>query len=154
MPGKKRRKRKPVPATSGVEFNHAMIYSRDVERAMQFYSAQLGFRLIDEFRHQGMLVYARLRAPRGNCTIAFHLLEPGKSVPEFEGLRLYFETKNLDSLCAKLESAGVKLDSPPAMKPWGWRHAYLKDPDGHELSLYWAGAKRFLKTSRWKAKTA
>lgn len=23
-----------------------------------------------------------------------------------------------------------------------WRHAYLAEPDGHELSLYWAGDKR------------
>jgi hypothetical protein len=27
------------------------------------------------------------------------------------------------------------------MMPWGWRHAYLNDPDGHEISLYWAGEK-------------
>jgi hypothetical protein len=32
------------------------------------------------------------------------------------------------------------------MMPWGWKHAYLSDPDGHELSLYRAGAKRFQKT--------
>jgi hypothetical protein len=30
--------------------------------------------------------------------------------------------------------------------PWGWRHAYLRDPDGHEVSLYWAGKARFKKT--------
>jgi hypothetical protein len=29
--------------------------------------------------------------------------------------------------------------------PWGWKHAYLDDPDGHEVSLYWAGAKRLKK---------
>jgi hypothetical protein len=29
--------------------------------------------------------------------------------------------------------------------PWGWKHAYLDDPDGHELSLYWAGKKRLQK---------
>ena len=26
----------------------------------------------------------------------------------------------------------------PKDMPWGWRHAYLNDPDGHEISLYWA----------------
>jgi hypothetical protein len=30
--------------------------------------------------------------------------------------------------------------------PWGWEHAYLNDPDGHEVSLYWAGDKRFRKS--------
>ena len=32
------------------------------------------------------------------------------------------------------------------MMPWGWRHAYLNDPDGHEISLYWAGGNRMKKT--------
>jgi hypothetical protein len=34
--------------------------------------------------------------------------------------------------------------------PWGWKHAYVNDPDGHEVSLYWAGAKRFQKTDMAK----
>jgi len=45
-----------------------------------------------------------------------------------------------------LESAGVVLTQPPKLMPWGWKHAYLNDPDGHEISLYWAGRKRFQKT--------
>jgi hypothetical protein len=35
----------------------------------------------------------------------------------------------------------------PQDMPWGWRHAYLKDPDGHPLSLYRAGASRTLGTT-------
>jgi hypothetical protein len=27
--------------------------------------------------------------------------------------------------------------------PWGWTHAYLTDPEGHEISLYSAGEARF-----------
>jgi hypothetical protein len=38
--------------------------------------------------------------------------------------------------------------------PWGWRHAYLDDPDGHEVSLYWAGRKRFQKTNEATMKRA
>jgi hypothetical protein len=26
----------------------------------------------------------------------------------------------------------------PEVMPWGWKHAYLDDPDGHEVSLDWA----------------
>jgi uncharacterized glyoxalase superfamily protein PhnB len=61
-------------------------------------------------------------------------------------MRLYFEVEKLDAFCKKLESAGVKLKQPPKDVPWGWRHAYLDDPDGHKVSLYWAGAKRFKPT--------
>jgi hypothetical protein len=36
--------------------------------------------------------------------------------------------------------------------PWGWTHAYLNDPDGHEVSLYWAGVKRLRKSATVKKK--
>jgi catechol 2,3-dioxygenase-like lactoylglutathione lyase family enzyme len=147
MPPKKKKASRNRNPAAGLEFNHAMIYRRDASRAVDFYSGKLGFKMIDEFRHEGFLVYARLRAPRGNSTIALHILEPGKTVPEYEGVRLYFEVKNLEAFCKSLEAAGVAFDSQPKLLPWGWMHAYLSDPDGHELSLYWAGSKRFRPTT-------
>jgi catechol 2,3-dioxygenase-like lactoylglutathione lyase family enzyme len=74
------------------------------------------------------------------------MLEPGKTIPEYEGIRLYFEVKNLEAFCKSLEAKGVALDDQPKLMPWGWMHAYLRDPDGQELSLYWAGLKRFRPT--------
>ena len=34
-------------------FNHAMVYAKDVQRALGFYRDLLGFKLVDEFRHEG-----------------------------------------------------------------------------------------------------
>jgi uncharacterized glyoxalase superfamily protein PhnB len=45
-------------------------------------------------------------------------------------------------VCSALERAGVEFTKPPAPQPWGWAHAYLDDPDGHEISLYYAGKQR------------
>jgi catechol 2,3-dioxygenase-like lactoylglutathione lyase family enzyme len=132
--------------TSGLDFNHAMVYSRDVAVAMSFYIDRLGLKAVDVFEWQGKPVYARLRSSRGRGTLALHQLEPGKTLSDFDGIRLYFEIKQLDKFCKRLGAAGVTLDQQPKLMPWGWRHAYLKDPDGHEVSLYWAGAKRFQKT--------
>ncbi len=127
----------------GAEFNHAMIYTADVDRALGFYRDLLGFEIIEVYPK----VYARLKSPRGTASIALHLLEQGQTLdPKREGMRLYFEVEKLDAFCKKLEAAGVKLKQPPKDMPWGWRHAYLDDPDGHEVSLYWAGAKRFRPT--------
>jgi hypothetical protein len=42
-----------------------MVYSRDAQRALAFYRDLLGFRLVDEFRHEDKPVYARLRSPEG-----------------------------------------------------------------------------------------
>lgn len=126
-------------------FNHAMIYVKDVERGLDFYHDLLGFKLIEDFRHEGKPVYARLCAPGGNGTIALHQAESGASVMS-EGVRLYFEVRDLDDFCHKLQKNGFYINQMPRMMPWGWRHAYLNDPDGHEISLYWAGENRMRKT--------
>jgi catechol 2,3-dioxygenase-like lactoylglutathione lyase family enzyme len=127
-----------------MNFNHAMIYSRDVAQALTFYRDRLGFILLEEFVHHGMTVYARLQSPGSDSTIALHLLERGATL-QTGGVRLYFEIRDLDRAVKRLEKAGVQFTKLPAMMPWGWKHAYLNDPDGHEISLYWAGKKRLQK---------
>lgn len=126
-------------------FNHAMIYAKDVQRSLGFYRDLLGFKLIEDFRYEGQPVYARLRAPGGDCTIALHQAGPDASLAS-DGVRLYFEVRDLDNFCRKLQQKNFYITQLPRMMPWGWRHAYLNDPDGHEISLYWAGENRMKKT--------
>src|ERR1051326_4237224 len=73
---------------ASLTFNHAMIYARDVERSLRFYRDLLGFKLIEDFQFEGKPVYARLRAPSGEGTIALHQLGPGASTVA-DGVRLY-----------------------------------------------------------------
>ena len=146
-PAKKAAPLEPALAPGGdkLSFNHAMVYVKDVQRALDFYCQLLGFKQVDEFRYEGKPVYARLRAPGGDGTIALHQAGPGASVAS-EGVRLYFEVRGLDDFCRKLQADGFYITQLPQMMPWGWRHAYLNDPDGHEISLYWAGENRMKKT--------
>ena len=134
-----------------LSFNHAMVYVKDVQRALDFYCDLLGFKLVDEFRHEGKAVYARLRAPGGDGTIALHMAGPGTPLAS-EGVRLYFEIRELDDFCRKLQAKQFYITQMPRLMPWGWRHAYLNDPDGHEISLYWAGENRMKKTVMQTAK--
>ncbi len=108
-----------------------MIYVADVERALAFYHGHLGFRVISK-----MEGYARLKSPKGSTTIALHQYAAGakRAGRRAEGLRLYFEVDGLDALCARMKRKGVRFSRMPEDMPWGWRHAYLKDPDGHEIS--------------------
>ena len=151
------RKKKPVaapPAETGgdkLTFNHAMVYAKDVQRALGFYRDLMGFKVVDEFRYEGRAVYARLRAPGGDGTIALHMAGPGQPMAS-DGVRLYFEIRELDDFCRKLQAKGFYITQLPRMMPWGWRHAYLNDPDGHEISLYWAGENRMKKTVMKTAK--
>lgn len=140
-------------AGAKLSFNHAMIYSPDVGRAIGFYRDLMGFKLIEDFRHENKSVYARMRAPGGDGTIAIHQSAPGASVAS-DGVRLYFEIRELDEFCRKLQQKNFYITQMPRMMPWGWRHAYLNDPDGHEISLYWAGENRMKKTVMQAAKAA
>lgn len=134
-------------------FNHAMIYVKNVTRGLQFYRDWMGFKVIEDFRYEGRSVYARLRAPGGDGTIALHQAGPGASVTS-NGVRLYFEVRDLDGFCRSLQKRGFYFTQLPTMMPWGWRHAYLNDPDGHEISLYWAGENRMKKTVMKAARDA
>lgn len=141
----------PSPAEGKLTFNHAMIYVKDVNRALSFYRDLLGFKLIEDFRYDGVPVYARLRAPGGDGTIALHQAGASASLVS-DGVRLYFEIANLDDFCRSLIRKGFYITQMPRMMEWGWRHAYLNDPDGHEISLYWAGEKRWTKSVMQAAK--
>ena len=137
----------PAPAEDAgkLAFNHAMIYLKDVGRGIAFYRDWLGFKVIEDFRHEGHSVYARLRAPGGDGTLALHQAGPGASVAS-DGVRLYFELRDLDDFCQKLRRRGFVFTQLPQVMPWGWRHAYLNDTEGHEISLYWAGDLRMKKS--------
>jgi catechol 2,3-dioxygenase-like lactoylglutathione lyase family enzyme len=125
-----------------MDLNHVMVYTRDVQRSLDFYATALGLTVIESIPQGG---YARLKLPSGSATLALHAVEPGNAA-DAPGIRLYFEVPNLDAFCAELESRGVALKQKPADMPWGWRHAYIDDPDGHEISLYSAGEKRLRPT--------
>ena len=126
-----------------IEFNHAMIYTTQLPRALRFYRDALGFQVVDDYPG----AYARMKSPGGGTTIALHVMESGKELDTAkEGLRLYFEVERLDAFCEALMKKGVAIDQMPKDMPWGWRHAYLRDPDGHEISLYRAGRARLRRT--------
>jgi catechol 2,3-dioxygenase-like lactoylglutathione lyase family enzyme len=129
--------------SGGLAFNHAMIYTRSLADALEFYEGALGFERIEVYPD----AYARLKSPSGSTTIALHVVEPGQELsPAAEGLRLYFEVGKLDAFCKRLAKKGVQLAQMPKVMPWGWKHAYLRDPDGHEISLYRAGRARLRRT--------
>jgi uncharacterized glyoxalase superfamily protein PhnB len=58
------------------------------------------------------------------------------------GVSIHFESDGLDALVAELKSKGIEFDQDPTDQPYLWREAVLRDPDGHRLFLYHAGANR------------
>ncbi len=121
-----------------MRLNHVLLYVADVQAALDFYVARLGFSQIEV----GLPGYARIGAPEGDATIGLHRISSQPGPPWNEGVRLYLELEDLDGVCRVLVERGVEFEQLPQDMPWGWRHAYLRDPDGHLLSLYFAGEQR------------
>jgi hypothetical protein len=62
-----------------------------------------------------------------------------EKLPEGDGITVYFECSNLDDKVKSLATAGVNFDTFPEDKTWLWREARLRNPDGNQLILYFAG---------------
>jgi len=117
-----------------MRLNQVTIPSIDVKRSVEFYK-RLGLIQIVE----SLPSYARFVCPDGDSTFSIHLVE---EVAAGEKPVIYFECDDLDQTLAELEQRGVELDSGPLDQSWLWREAYLRDPDGNVICLYFAGENR------------
>lgn len=63
---------------------------------------------------------------------------------------LYFECGDLDGRVSELKAAGLTFDEDPTDRPWLWRQAYLKDPNGNKICMFNAGENR--KNPPWRVK--
>jgi len=122
-----------------MDLNQVTLLSRDVARGAAFYR-KLGLLQIVE----DLPTYVRFEMPNGNSTLSLHYAEPlGDRGAEAEvGTILYFECETLDATVRELKDAGVVFQTDPTDQPWLWREASLRDPDGHEIRLYFAGRNR------------
>jgi predicted enzyme related to lactoylglutathione lyase len=102
--------------------------------SLEFYK-KLGLRLIVDSAPR----YVRFECPDGDAT--FSLNETG-SAAECANIVLYFECENLDEEVERLKDLGLTFEQEPAEKPWLWRDAYLKDPTGNKICLFYAGENR------------
>ena len=126
-----------------MNLNQITVPSLDVGKAIEFYK-NIGLDLIVSTSPR----YARFECKNGGSTFSIHLVE---ELPKGEGIIVYFEIDNLDEYVDKLISdKGIEFEELPNDKPWLWREARLKDPDGNQLILYHAGENR--RNPPWKIK--
>ena len=123
-----------------MNLNQITIPSLDVKQSEQFYS-KLGLKLIV----RALPKYVRFECPNGDTTFSVHLVE---TLPIGLGPIIYFESKDLDKMVQNLEEKGIIFEEQPNDKPWLWREARLKDPDGNQLIIYHAGKNR--KSPPWR----
>ena len=116
-----------------MNLNQITVPSLDIPKSIDFYQT-LGLKLIVKSDH-----YARFECPDGNSTFSVHLTD---QLPSGHGISVYFECEDLDKKVNHLIQKGIVFDELPNDKSWLWREAYLKDPDGNQLILFFAGENR------------
>ncbi|MFK7923670.1 MAG: VOC family protein [Bacteroidia bacterium] len=123
-----------------MNLNQITVPSLDLEQSIPFYQ-QLGLKLIVK----ALPHYARFECPQGEATFSIHQVD---ALPNGEGIYVYFECEDLDQQVADLETLGIRFAERPTDKNWLWREARLKDPDGNQIILYFAGSNR--KNPPWR----
>ncbi|MFN2500900.1 MAG: VOC family protein [Pyrinomonadaceae bacterium] len=125
-----------------MNLNQVTILSeRPVETVLFF--EKLGLRRIVD----SLPRYARLECPDGDSTLSINTAE---GLPAQESITLYFECADLDREVARLKAQGLEFEEDPRDRPWLWRQAYLRDPNGNRICLFWAGENR--KNPPWRVK--
>ena len=117
-----------------MNLNQVTIYSSNLMESLEFYQ-KIGLRLIVDSAPR----YVRLTCPDGNSTLSIHETEDASINSK---IVLYFECENLDEEVKRLKKLGLSFEQEPTDQTWLWREAYLKDPDGNKICLYFAGENR------------
>lgn len=106
----------------------------DPARSQQFYRDVLGLAVYREF------------GPPDNPGLVFHagngLIEvsgPGNRGdhvrPEPRDIALWMQVRDVEAEHRRLAEAGVAIDRPPRLEPWGLVEMWLHDPDGLAIVL-------------------
>lgn len=125
-----------------MNLNQITIYSEKPVETVEFFR-KLGLNLIVD----SLPRYARLECPDGESTLSVHIAE---DVIVTNNIVLYFDCENLDATVDELKSIGIVFDEDPTDREWLWRQAYLKDPNGNKICLFYAGDNR--KNPPWRVK--
>ena len=116
-----------------MNLNQVTLPATDLDVSVSFYVG-MGFRQI--VHSQG---YARFECPEGDSTFSLQIVPQPSSET---GAVIYFECQDLDATVIKLSASGYVFDRLPADEQWLWREAYLTDPTGTSICLFWAGQMR------------
>jgi catechol 2,3-dioxygenase-like lactoylglutathione lyase family enzyme len=108
---------------------HPIIGTRDMERAIEFYTTGLGFPLI--FRDGSTPTnYVCFRRDAVELHMQFQYEH------EMSTIRLRFRVSDPDALLAEFKGQGVAIQNGIRNTPWGTREFALYDPDRNALTFF------------------
>lgn len=122
--------------------NQITVPSLDLVVSLDFYQ-KLGFKLIVK----SLPHYLRFLCPDSQTTFSIHQVD---ELPKGDGIWIYFECDDLVKQVDEFLKVGITFEDHPTDQPWLWKEVRLKDPDGNQLILYYAGNNRL--NPPWKVK--
>jgi catechol 2,3-dioxygenase-like lactoylglutathione lyase family enzyme len=109
------------------------IPTRDQERALEFYTTKLGFKVHTDQPFSEAQRWIELKIPGGETNVV--LFTPDGQQDRigtfFNGA---FACDNVEKTYEELKSRGVEFDGPPEKAEWG-SHVTFRDPDGNQFVL-------------------
>jgi len=117
-----------------MNLNQISIPSLNLSKSVPFYE-KLGLKLIVK----SFPDYARFECPDGGATFSLHRVA---TLPKGDGICIYFECNDIETYVDELISKGISFEELPEDKKWLWCEARLKDVDGNQIILYYAGKNR------------
>lgn len=125
----------PVPRLAGI--HHVKLPVTDLERSKHWYSSRLGYRPVQEFREEGVVMGVVLEHPEGGPSFALRLdPDRARAAAGFD----YFcigvpDKETIEALAARLTGLGEK-HAGVHFATQGWILPMTHDPDGHEVRFY------------------
>jgi catechol 2,3-dioxygenase-like lactoylglutathione lyase family enzyme len=109
------------------------IPTRDQDRALAFYTAKLGFKVVTDQPFDGTQRWIELRI--GGSETHFVLFTPqGQDDRIGSFFNGSLACDNVERTFQELKARGVEFSAEPKTEPWG-TFATFKDPDGNEFVL-------------------
>ena len=115
----------------GIKF--VSIPTRDQDRALKFWTEQVGFRVLTDQPFDDKQRWIELRIGRAETRFVL-FTPPGHEARIGSFFNGSFECDDVDATYRELSGRGVEFVSPPQRQPWG-HYATFKDPDGNQFVL-------------------
>ena len=105
---------------------------RDQDRALQFYTEKLGFRVLTD-QPFGKQRWIELSIPGAQTGVVLFTPEGHEDrIGSF--VNTSWEVDDIDKTYAELQGKGVDFNGPPQKQPWG-TFAMMKDSEGNQIVL-------------------